>query len=90
MAIGPYLLASPWQHKTHHQKSEYMFANNYALPLKCGCKIQKINNFTFSENLRPKLVLVDSGPLWKAEDDRVQDAINLTTDHSDTMFYFHV
>ena len=47
--------------------SECSFANYGVLSLLhvCECKLKKIhvNNFNFSENLRPKMALTDSGPL---------------------------
>ena len=35
------------------------------LPFLCECKLHRITNFKFSENLRPKKQLVDPGPLSK-------------------------
>ena len=62
MAILLYLLGSPWQRRTCKQNPEHSFGNYGILPLLCKCKPYKINNFKFSENLRPKRPLINPGP----------------------------
>ena len=44
------------------QNCEHSLGDFDILPLSCKCKPHKISNFKFSENLRPKMPLIDPGP----------------------------
>ena len=69
-AFSSFLSVSPWQRTTRKQMFEHIFCNYGLLPLWYECKVHKIWNFDFSENLRPDKPLIDSSPLFPP---RIQD-----------------
>ena len=52
------LSVSPWQRTTRKRMFLYIFCYFGILPLLYECKLYKIWNFEFSENLRPKKLLI--------------------------------
>ena len=63
ITISSDLVRLPWQHRVHDDNFKHVFLYTSMLSFNCEENINVIKIFDFSQNLRPKMGLIDPSPL---------------------------